>query len=68
MIMKYVRTPGQAETLLRDYEEEIIKVTRMLETEEDLRTRALLQECLAENMTAKHNLERFLNDNPDIFK
>ena len=68
MIMKYVRTPGQAETLLRDYEEEIIKVTRMLETEEDLRTRALLQECLAENMTAKKNLERFLNDNPDIFK
>ena len=68
MIMKYVRTPGQAETLLRDYEEVIIKVTRMLETEEDLRTRALLQECLAENMTAKRNLERFLNDNPDIFK
>ena len=66
--MKYVRTPGQAETLLRDYEEEIIKVTRMLETETDEKTRRLLQEGLAENMEAKRNLERFLNDNPDIFK
>ena len=64
---KYIRTPGQVTKLLKDYEEEIIKVTRMLETEEDLKTRALLQECLAENMEAKRNLERYLNDN-DVFK
>ena len=64
---KYIRHIGQVKALLHDYEEEIIKVTRMLETEEDLKTRALLQECLAENMEAKRNLERYLNDN-DVFK
>ena len=65
---KYVRHVGQIEALLHDYEDEILKVKRMLETETDLKTRALLQECLAENMSAKKNLERYLNDNPDIFK
>ena len=65
---KYVRHVGQNEAFLNDYEDEILKVTRMLETEEDEKTRKLLQEGLAENMSAKKNLERYLNDNPDIFK
>ena len=67
MIVKYVRTPGQIENLLHQYEDEILRVKRLLDDEEDLKTRALLQECLAENMTAKKNLERYLNDN-DVFK
>lgn len=68
MAPKYVRHASQVETLIREYKEEIRNVERMLETEEDLRTRALLQEGLAENMEALKNLEKFLNDNPEIFK
>lgn len=66
--MHYYRTRSQIDILLRDYKEEIRHVERMLETEEDLRTRALLQEGLAENMEALKNLEEFLKENPNIFK
>ena len=66
--MHYYRTRSQIDILLRDYKEEIRHVERMLETEEDLRTRALLQEGLAENMEALKNLEEFLEENPNIFK
>ena len=66
--MHYYRTRSQIDILLRDYKEEIRHVERMLETEEDLRTRALLQEGLAENMEALKNLEKFLEENPNIFK
>ena len=66
--MKYYRNATHIEMLKRDYEEEIIRVKRMLETEEDLRKRATLQEGLAENMCALKNLEDFIESNPDIFK
>lgn len=66
--MHYYRTRSQIDILLREYKEEIRHVERMLETEEDLRTRALLQEGLAENMEALKNLEKFLEENPNIFK
>ena len=66
--MKYYRNATHIDMLKRDYEEEIIKVKKMLETEEDLRTRALLQEGLAENMEALKNLDEFIERNPEIFK
>ena len=66
--MHYYRTRSQIDILLRDYKEEIRHVERMLETEEDLRTRAIHQETLAENMDALKNLEKFLEENPNIFK
>lgn len=67
-MMKFYRTPSQIETLLRDYKEEIRHVEHLLLEEEDLRTRAILQEGLAENMEALKNLEEFLKENPNIFK
>ena len=66
--MHYYRTRSQIDILLREYKEEIRSVERMLETEEDLRTRAIHQETLAENMEALKNLEEFLEENPNIFK
>lgn len=66
--MHYYRTRSQIDILLREYKEEIRHVERMLETEEDLRTRAIHQETLAENMEALKNLEKFLEENPNIFK
>ena len=68
MMPKYIRHYSQVQTWVKDYKEEIRHVERMLETEEDLRTRALLQEGLAENMEALKNLEKFLEENPNIFK
>lgn len=68
MAPKYIRHIGQVKSLLKDYEEEIIKVEKMLETEDDLRTRALLQEGLVENKEALRNLEKFIEENPNIFK
>lgn len=68
MIMKYYRNYDQVQKLVRDYQEEIIRVNRLLETEEDLKRRSILQEGLAENMEAKKRLERFLDDNGDMFK
>lgn len=65
---KFVRTPGQVEELLREYKNEIKHVKDLLETEEDLRTRSLLQEGLMENIDALKNLEKFLEENPNIFK
>ena len=65
---KYLRTPDQIKSLLHEYEDNSLKIKRMLETEEDLKTRAVLQELLAENDQAKKRLERFLDDNPNIFK
>lgn len=66
--MKYYRNATHIDMLKRDYEEEIIKVKKMLETEEDLRTRSLLQESLLENTEALKNLEKFLDENGNIFK
>ena len=68
MAPKYVRHIGQVERLVRDYKDEITGLKKKLETEEDLKTRALHQETLAENMQALENLEKFLDDNGDIFK
>ena len=65
---KYIRHVGQVETLIRDYKEEITSVKKKLEVEEDLRTRALLQEGLAENMQALKNLEKFVEEHIDIFR
>lgn len=65
---KYIRHVGQVETLIRDYKEEITSVKKKLEVEEDLRTRALLQEGLAENMEALKNLEKFMEEHIDIFR
>ena len=65
---KFVRTPGQVEELLREYKNEIKHVKDLLETEEDLRTRTIHQETLAENMEALKNLQEFLEENPNIFK
>lgn len=68
MYMKYYRNATHIDMLKRDYEEEIIRVKKMLDVEEDLRTRALLQEGLAENMESLKNLEDFLEKNPGLFK
>lgn len=68
MYMKYYRNATHIDMLKRDYQEEITKVKKMLETEEDLRTRALLQEGLAENMESLKNLEEFIENNPGLFK
>ena len=65
---KYIRHVGQVETLIRDYKEEITSVKKKIEVEEDLRTRALLQEGLAENMQALKNLEKFMEEHIDIFR
>lgn len=67
-MMKYMRHPGQIETLIKDYKEEIRHVENLLEFEEDLRVRTLHQETLAENKEALKNLERFLDEHPNIFK
>ena len=66
--MKYYRNATHIDMLRRDYEEEIIKVKKMLETEEDLRTRSLLQQGLAENIESLKNLESFIDENPHMFK
>lgn len=66
--MKYYRNATHIDLLRRDYQNEITNVKKMLETEEDLRTRSILQEGLAENITALENLEKFINDNPGLFK
>lgn len=66
--MKYYRNATHIDLLRRDYRNEITNVKKMLETEEDLRTRSILQEGLAENITALENLEKFINDNPGLFK
>lgn len=66
--MHYYRNRSQIEILLREYKEEIIHVQKLLEEEEDLRVRALHQETLAENMEALKNLQKFLDENPNIFK
>ena len=67
-MMRFYRTPSQIEMLLKDYKEEIKNVEKMLSEEEDLRVRAIHQETLAENMEALKNLEKFLEENPNIFK
>ena len=68
MYMKYYRNATHIDLLRRDYQNEITNVKKMLETEEDLRTRSILQEGLAENITALENLEKFINGNPGLFK
>ena len=68
MSMKYYRNATHIDMLKRDYEEEIIKVKKMLETEEDLRTRSILQEGLAENIESLKHLEEFIENNPGLFK
>ena len=65
---KYIRHIGQVRALIKDYEEEICKVEHILDEEDDLRTRQILQEGLAENKEALKNLKEFLDANPNIFK
>ena len=66
--MKYYRNATHLDMLRRDYQEEITRVNKMLEEEEDLKRRAILQEGLAENMEALKHLEEFIDSNSKMFK
>lgn len=64
---KYLRTPGQAEALVHNYEDEILKLNRMIALEDDERTKRILKELRDEHIEAKRRLENFLNSK-DVFK
>ena len=55
MCMKYYRNATHLDMLRRDYQEEITRVNKMLEEEDDLKRRAILQEGLAENIRTCEN-------------
>ena len=67
-MMHYYRTPGQIENLIHDYEDEVLKLNRMIEKESCEKTEKYLKELRDDHINAKKRLERFLNDNPNIFK
>ena len=65
---KYMRTPGQVEALLHDYEDEILKLNRLIAETDDERTKRILKELHDEHVSAKKRLENFLNEKGDVFK
>lgn len=68
MCPKYIRHVGQIEALLHEYEDEVLRLNRMIEEESCEKTEKYLKELRDDHINAKKKLERFLNDNPNIFK
>lgn len=67
-MMHYYRTPGQIQSLIHDYEDEVLRLNRMIEEEDCEKTEKYLKELRDSHINAKKRLERFLSDNPNIFK
>ena len=67
MSKKY-KTPGEINALLHQYEDEIRKIRRLIDAEEDERTKRVLVELRNDHISAKKRLEKFLDEQGDVFK
>lgn len=60
--------PGQVEAIIHDYEDEVLRLNRLIEDETCEKTEKYLKQLRDDHVGAKKRLEKFLDENPNIFK
>ena len=68
MMPKYIRHVGQINALVHEYEDEVRKLNRLIDMEDDERTKDILVELRNDHISAKKRLEKFLDEQGDVFK